>query len=83
MPAPIPDRIYGPGHYRLGSFHRGRVVYDTLGRRLKVLAQRDGSTLVRRAGSPKTIQGRTFTPPETITLSTGTAVRLRKEGQHS
>jgi hypothetical protein len=75
----VPESRYGPGHVYLGSLGRGRVCFDTLGRKLKVLRQSPGSTVVRRAGTPKTIKGRTFTPPETITLSAGTAVRFRKE----
>lgn len=46
---------------------------------MKIVRQGEGTTVVRRAGSPRTIQGRTFTPPEVITLSNQAAVRLQKE----
>jgi hypothetical protein len=74
-----PEGWYGPGHVYLGTLHRGRVCYDTEGRRMKIVRQGAGSTVVRRAGQPKTIKGRTFTPPETLTLAPSTAVRFTRE----
>ena len=70
-----PDGIEGEGMVYLGSLRRNRVVFDHAGRRMKVIAQNEGSVTVRRAGAPKTIKGRTFTPPETITLARATIVR--------
>lgn len=72
-----PANIEGEGMVYLGSLHRNRVAFDHMGRKLKVLAQNEGSVTVRRAGAPKTINGRTFTPPETITLARATIVRPR------
>lgn len=83
-PVPVPDGFYGPGHFQIGSFHRGRVVYDTNGRRMKIESQGNGSTTVRVKGRPVTIRAgmtgsRSFTPSESITVAKTTAVRLTKK----
>ena len=72
--------IAGPDHLYVGNLHRDRVVYDTTGRRLKVVDQGEGSTTVSRqrpGRSFQTAEGKTVTiksSRETITIARGTLV---------
>lgn len=67
-----PDAVY------LGGLTRNRVAFDYRGRKLKVRYVGSGSVTVTRAGQPRVIFGRVFTPKETTTLAKGSVVYLRK-----
>lgn len=75
-----PFPTFAPGGIYVASLNRGRVCYDHQGRKLKIIAQGEGSTTVRRAGQPRTIKGRTFTPPETLTIARSSVVYLTPGG---
>lgn len=62
----------------LGGIRPSRVFYDHNGKRHKVVHQGTGSTTVVRDGRARTIQNRTFSAKETITLARGSVVYLSK-----
>ena len=66
-----PDAVY------LGELTRNRICFDHRGRKLKVRNVGPGSVTVTRAGQPRVVGGRTFTPKERTTLARATVVYLR------
>ena len=67
-----PDAVY------LGELTRNRVAWDHNGKKLKVEFVGRGSVTVNRAGRPRMIKDRVFTPRERTTLSLLAVVYLRK-----
>jgi hypothetical protein len=67
-----PDAVY------LGELTRNRVAFDHRGRKLKVRHVGSGSVTVTRAGDPRIIKDKVFTPKERTTLARATVVYLRK-----
>jgi hypothetical protein len=72
--------IAGPDHVYVGNLHRGRVAIDTLGRRLKIVSQSEGSTTVARSApgrSFRTADGKDVAirgGREVLTLARGAVV---------
>jgi hypothetical protein len=67
-----PDAVY------LGELTRNRVAFDHRGRKLRVRHVGPGSVTVTRAGDPRIIKDKVFTPKERTTLARATVVYLRK-----
>jgi len=61
----------------LGSLRRNRVCWDWRGRKMKVRNVSVGSVTVTRAGSPRIIDDRSFTPRERITIAPSSVVYLK------
>ena len=66
-----PDAVY------LGGLTRNRVVFDHRGRKLKVRHVGVGSVTITRAGQPRIVGGRAFTPRERTTLAPCMVVYLK------
>jgi len=67
-----PDAVY------LGELTRNRVAFDHNGKKIKVRSVGTGSVTITRAGQPRVVGGRAFTPKERTTLAKATVVYLRK-----
>ena len=67
-----PDAVF------LGELTRNRVCFDHRGRKIKVRHVGAGSVTITRAGQPRVVGGRAFTPKERTTLAKATVVYLRK-----
>ena len=65
-----PDAVY------LGELTRNRVAFDHRGRKLKVRHVGSGSVTITRAGQPRVVGGRAFTPKERTTLAPAAVVYL-------
>ena len=66
-----------PSAVYLGSLTRNRVAFDHRGRKVKVRSVGEGSVTITRAGRPRVIKGRAFTPRERTTLAKGSVVYLK------
>ena len=66
-----PDAVY------LGALTRNRICFDHQGRKMKVHHVGTSSVTVTRAGQPRVINGRAFTPRERTTLAQAAVVYLK------
>lgn len=60
-----------------GSLKRNRVCWDYRGRKMKVRNVSVGSVTVTRAGIPRIINDRSFTPRERLTIAPTSVVYLK------
>lgn len=72
-----PTHDENPSAVYLGSLTRNRVAFDHRGRKVKVRSVGKGSVTITRAGRPRVIKGRAFTPRERTTLSLESVVYLK------
>ena len=73
-----PRHDQNPHAVYLGGLTRNRVCFDHRGTKLRVRHVGTGSVTITRAGEPRVVGDRTFTPKERTCLALGTVVYLRK-----